>query len=277
MYEFYGPAGDTSLVRSRIRIIGAGGTRDGAGLSADGVAVVTGAPMTLSTWCVADTITTANGATVSVGQKRFPTSNRYDDYQIGYAGGGTNLNARYRTGASVGDCLVNFTTLASAGRGITSGDLFHLAGVFYVNPANTLRGIIELYVNGRLESTAAPALTRPENNATVIAAGGFNRTVIGCVQSNLNAIGNDGGENYWNGKIGEVAIWNARLNANEISALAKGFSPTQIRRDNLKLYMPLAGERNIVVGSDYQASLEIRAAAPTERPHPMNDHPQRYG
>jgi hypothetical protein len=54
MFDFIGPGGDSTAVRSRIKIVGANATLDGAGISADGVAAVTGAPLTLACWVNGD-------------------------------------------------------------------------------------------------------------------------------------------------------------------------------------------------------------------------------
>jgi hypothetical protein len=47
---------------------------------------------------------------------------------------------------------------------------------------------------------------------------------------------------YFNGSIAEAAIWNAALTDDEILSLAKGFTPDQIRPQNLVFYAPLIRE-----------------------------------
>lgn len=44
---------------------------------------------------------------------------------------------------------------------------------------------------------------------------------------------------YFDGRIAEVGIWNAALTADEMAALAKGFSPRLIRPQSLVFYAPL--------------------------------------
>lgn len=56
----------------------------------------------------------------------------------------------------------------------------------------------------------------------------------------------------FNGFIAEVAIWDAALNADEISSLAKGFTPDQIRPQSLQFYAPLV--RNL---QDFRGGLAI--------------------
>ena len=47
---------------------------------------------------------------------------------------------------------------------------------------------------------------------------------------------------YFDGSIAEAAIWNAALTDDEILSLAKGFTPDQIRPQNLVFYAPLIRE-----------------------------------
>lgn len=44
---------------------------------------------------------------------------------------------------------------------------------------------------------------------------------------------------YFSGRLAEVAIWNVALDASEVAALAKGFSPLLIRPSALVAYWPL--------------------------------------
>lgn len=274
MYEFYGPAGDTTVVRSRIKIVPDGTTFaiDSSGFSADGTNCgMTGSPLTFACWVVGDTLNTQNGCAISLSNKRPTVNNTYDDYQLGYASA-NGFRMAYASGATRQSAAASFASL-----NLTSGDLVHLAGTCVKQAANN-RGILRLYVNGDLVSTlTAGAGILPELTAAVTGADGMNRVVIGCSFSNLTAIGTNGGENYWDGRIGEVGMWNVELTADEIKSLSDGFRCSQVRPQNLKLYMPLAGERNLIEGDGCQASLEVRAAAPTEKPNPSNTHPPRYG
>lgn len=51
-------------------------------------------------------------------------------------------------------------------------------------------------------------------------------------------------DRYMSGRIAEVAIWNAALGSDRVSALAKGLSPLLVRPENLVMYVPL------IVGND---------------------------
>lgn len=270
MFDFVGPGGDSTAVRSRIKIVGPNATIDGAGISADGVAVVSGAPLTMSCWVVADTLNTL-GTPVAVGFKRSTQASERYAYEI-YSSN-SFLRARYSNGLNTRETVIGVNTA-----GVTSGVLFHWAASFSTvgSLGSTASSTIRLYSGGVFRSELAGSTTRPELATTVINGGGFNRTSIGCnIATFLSASGVNGAENYFNGRIGEVGIWNDVLTDAEIASLGKGFRCDQIRPDKLKLYMPLAGERQIVSGTNYQASLEVASGG--TKPYPFNTHPYRYG
>lgn len=270
MFDFVGPGGDSTAVRSRIKIVGRNAVIDGAGISADGVAVVSGAPLTMSCWVVADTLNTL-GAPVAVGFKRQNQAAERYSYEI-YSSS-SFLRARYSNAAGASEAVVAVSTA-----GVTSGVLFHWAASFsdVGSGGGTSSSTIKLYSSGVLRDTLASSRVRPELATTVINGGGFNRTSIGCnIATFLSGAGVNGAENYFNGRIGEVGIWNDVLTDAEIASLGEGFRCDQIRPDKLKLYMPLAGERQIVSGTNYQASLEVASGG--TRPYPFSTHPLRYG
>lgn len=72
--------------------------------------------------------------------------------------------------------------------------------------------------------------------------------------------------NFCNGTIAEVAIWNAALNASEVAALAKGFSPRLIRPQSLVCYVPLL---NGIIDSTGRTW--------TDHSSTVGPHPRRYG
>ena len=53
---------------------------------------------------------------------------------------------------------------------------------------------------------------------------------------------------YGNGVYAEIAAWQEALTNNEIFSLAKNFSPSMIRANKLKMYLPLVREINDVCG-----------------------------
>jgi hypothetical protein len=270
MFDFVGPGGDATGVRSRIKIVGPNSTIDAAGVSLDGVAVVPGAPLTMSCWVIADTLNTL-GAPIAVGYKHSTQISSRWSYEI-YSSN-SFLRARYSTGTNSREAVISVNTA-----GVTSGVLFHWAASFSTigSLGSTLSSTIKLYSDGTLRETLAGSISRPELVATVTNGGGFNRTSIGCnIATFLSTVGQNGAENYFNGRIGEVGIWNDVLTDAEVKSLGEGFRCDQIRPQNLKLYMPLAGERQIVSGTDYKASLEVASGG--TRPYAFGTHPLRYG
>jgi Concanavalin A-like lectin/glucanases superfamily len=54
-------------------------------------------------------------------------------------------------------------------------------------------------------------------------------------------IGHNTGQWFWDGSIADNGLWNVILSSNEITALATGVRPGQIRRQSLVFWMPLDG------------------------------------
>jgi hypothetical protein len=67
----------------------------------------------------------------------------------------------------------------------------------------------------------------------------------------------------FNGRLAEVAVWDVALNADEITALARGYRPSLIRPDKLLWYIPLVREIQ-----DVRSGLTITNAATAVAIHP---------
>jgi hypothetical protein len=81
-------------------------------------------------------------------------------------------------------------------------------------------------------------------NAAVYLNGGNKNTAVAFANlSNLTEtnVGRFNNGNYFQGNIGETAIWNIQLTDAEILALSKGARPKDIRPANLVAYWPLGG------------------------------------
>lgn len=302
MYTFIGGPGDSTGSRSRIKIVKPDENIDspttGTTFSGDlftGAAVVTGVPFTMACWASGNTLNSSIGSIIGIGRRGSQDTygatlgTQVFDYQMGYQsthvqGGITgSLSARIRNGTNVQTCAINYVTA-----GVTNNVPFHIAASFIQQVGNTTRATVKLYVNGVLQQTLNTNANRPELNATVISFGGFNKTSIGCMMSNNSSNGFTGAENYWAGQIGEVGIWDVELNADEIASLSQGFRCDKVRPTNLKLYMPLAGERNVAAGN-FKASFEgtgnqLKPAPGTGNAfstmpakYNENRHPRRYG
>jgi len=102
----------------------------------------------------------------------------------------------------------------------------HLCGTVETDNVRTL------YANGSSVATGTGGYISDIASA--------NKVYIGATASTVNFNGIDANE-YTDGLIAEVGLWNALLTTDEISALAAGFSPALIRPSALLGYWPLGG------------------------------------
>lgn len=117
---------------------------------------------------------------------------------------------------------------------LTTGTWAHVCGVFASNTSRTI------YLNGG----------NNVSESTGITPSGVNKTTIGAYYYN-GAIGT-----FLDGKLAEVGIWDVALTVNEISSLAKGYSPLFVRPENLITYVPLIrdNDKDIVGGVTFTAN-----------------------
>ena len=171
-------------------------------------AVVTAYPVTLASWFRSDDAT--------VGQSILGVFN-------------STLDAWFRIeirGDVAGDpvrieCVNVSNANAATSTGYSANTWHHACGVVASATSRTA------YIDG------GSAVTDTTNQAV---PGGLDTTAIA---RRVRA----GGLNdfYFSGNIAESAIWSAALDAGEIAALAKGFSPLLIRPQSLAAYWPLGG------------------------------------
>lgn len=74
----------------------------------------------------------------------------------------------------------------------------------------------------------------PGTDTTSCTPSGFDNTTIAVSHRDTHT-------KYFSGDIAEVAIWNAALDANEVTSLARGYSPLLVRPSALVAYWPLIG------------------------------------
>lgn len=127
-------------------------------------------------------------------------------------------------GDAAGDDFVVGVTALRAGIWQTIG----------MRKAGTGANALNVYLNGNLTGSATSNKSI-QNTATDFRIGKTSNTGI----------------QPWDGLIAHVAIWNVGLSDDEIRAFARGVSPLQIRRRNLRAYWPL---------DDYGASGQARDA-----------------
>lgn len=105
-------------------------------------------------------------------------------------------------------------TSATSTGGVTINGWNHVAGVFAATNSRAA------YLNGA-KATNTAAVTNPTINKVTLAQ------VVDL--------------NYWAGRVAHAAVWSAALTDDEVTALAKGFSPLLIRPTSLAAYWPLDG------------------------------------
>lgn len=118
----------------------------------------------------------------------------------------------------------------------------HVCGVFASNTSRTI------YLDGAGSATNTTSLTPTLIDIVTIAAARKSGNV----------------DNYLNGSLAEVAIWNAALTEPEAKSLSAGMSPKLVRPQSLVLYVPL-----IRSPQDQKAALAFTTqGSPTVATHP---------
>lgn len=132
--------------------------------------------------------------------------------------------------------------IANSTAAYTANTWSHACGVFTSTTSRTV------YLNGANSAT----------DTTSITPAGLDRTTVGMRDRATPT--------SMSGSIAEAAIWNVALDASEIAALAKGFSPRLIRPASLVFYAPLT--RNVI-------DLKGNAITDTSSQSSL-DHPRVY-
>ena len=171
-------------------------------------AVVTGPPFTISAWLNADLLHA--GAIASL---------------IDSSGVGSSTE-RFQLMARV-DGVIRFQARDSGGQGDAETSTTYSSGVW-----NHACGIAKsatdrsAFLNGGGKGTNA-----------------ISRVPLGLDETNIGMRNSD---NFFNGRIGHVAIWNVDLTDQEVASLAAGISPLRIRPGNLiaptGAYWPINGQ-----------------------------------
>lgn len=141
--------------------------------------------------------------------------------------------------------LGSSTQVSQTSGSITAGQWAHCAAVF----SGTASRIA--YLNG-------VAATENTTNCT---QGAFNETLIGARR--LTALAQ-----FIDGDIAEVGVWNAALNADEITSLSKGFPCRLVRPSNLVFYAPLI---------NFLSDLRGRMTLTNMNNATVSEHPRRMG
>lgn len=196
-------------------------------------AIVTAYPFTMAAWF--------NSTSVAVDQSIMSLADAAGTGEIWH------LTAR----GTVGGDPVQFTSraggvnsVAGTAAGFSANTWHHACGV---GASATDRTV---YIDGG----------NPGTNVTSSTPSGLDATTIGRISSSSPTF-------YFGGRIAEAAIWNVALDAAEVAALAKGFSPRLIRPASLLAYWPLIG--------NYDPEIDLRAGqALTVTGATVGDHPR---
>lgn len=192
-------------------------------------AVATAVPLTLSAWFYADSNTvnqTILGLTASgATNARFTLQCQNTGY----------LRAAVQAGGSTAGADTTAT--------INTGEWQHGCAVF---TGNANRAV---YLNGGNSGTNTTSLTP--------SAAALNRTNIGTQWRNQAR------ENFFDGRVAEVGIWDVALSLAEIESLADGYNPQRIRPQSLVFYSPII--RNVV---DLRKGLSLTTNVTSVIEHP---------
>lgn len=171
-------------------------------------------PVTMACWFNSDTNTAQKiimalaAASISAGETLSP------GFSLRLTSGTANIQAVISSGTG--------TNSSQSGTTFAVGVWNHATGKFASATSRTV------YLNG---------ISGPESTP--------NRS-LGAVLDNL-LIGKGSGGVYlpsipFNGRLAEVAVWNAALNDDEITSLSKGIKPIYVRPQSLLYYIPLVRE-----------------------------------
>jgi hypothetical protein len=190
---------------------------------------VTAVPLTIACWMNKPATNTAG---VIVGTFRNTGSDWYGFYL--YASSTAKVNASAANN--------NVFAEAQSTTSYSANTWHHVCGVYSSNTSRTI------YLDGAGSATNTTSLTPTLIDIVSIAAARKSGFV----------------DNYLNGSLAEVAIWNAALTEPEVKSLSAGMSPKLVRPQSLVLYVPL-----IRSPQDQKAALAFTTqGSPTVATHP---------
>ena len=190
---------------------------------------VTAVPLTIACWMNKPATNTAG---VIVGTFRNTGSDWYGFYL--YASSTAKVNASAANN--------NVFAEAQSTTSYSANTWHHVCGVYSSNTSRTI------YLDGAGSATNTTSLTPTLIDIVSIAAARKSGFV----------------DNYLNGSLAEVAIWNAALTEPEVKSLSAGMSPKLVRPQSLVLYVPL-----IRSPQDQKAALAFTTqGSPTVASHP---------
>lgn len=178
---------------------------------------------TVCAWVNPDVVT---GVQSIVGRDDSGTPSRHWQFRLN--GTTPEVIAFRKNGAS-------YTPYTATSGTASAGSWAHFAGTMAGSG-----GSVTAYWNGSAGTPVSTTSPASNDNVTIMIGARYVSTGV---------------TNFFNGRIAHVAIWQAALNAAEISALAKGVVPLAIRPSSLYEYYPMSGastgaERDIASNQD---------------------------
>lgn len=201
---------------------------------------------------VENTTAVATAVPITFAAWFYPDVNNVNQTVVGITASGAT-NARFtiqvqNTGVLRAGCQAgSSTTGADSTVSVSAGAWQHGCAVFTGNSNRTV------YLDGGNNATDTTTMT-PSSAA-------LNRTIIGAQWRNQAR------ENFFNGRVAEVGIWNVALGAADITALAKGVRPSLVRPQSLIFYAPLI--RDVI---DLRGGLTLTATSTS-----VIEHSRRIG
>jgi hypothetical protein len=107
------------------------------------------------------------------------------------------------------------------------------------------------------------------NTTSFTSMGSANTTLLGAMYS-AGTIAN-----HFDGKLADVAFWSVALDASEVAALYKGYSPQQIRPASLVAHYPCGGLYGRNTLDRWKSKIDLTDTnSPTYTDHPRIIYPQ---
>jgi hypothetical protein len=164
---------------------------------------------------------------------------------------------------------VNFRSINQFGNGhsvvapsaLTVNEWHHVVGVQAVMSTSSF-GTRRVYLNGTVataQNTANQAFTATFDEFRIA----HRKTA-----TQATALGS-----YFQGALGEVAVWSDALGIDDIKALASGAKPTSVRPDLLTCYLPLIRQLGDVVETRAITNTYVTSTAAAS----VTAHPRRFG
>jgi hypothetical protein len=186
--------------------------------------------------------------------------------------------------------LANHSTLGSVGLRLRHGTGIRLTGAlrrqnadtgnvplgattlstgiwYHVGVTVTFGSNGKVYLNGADDGTTMAGGSVATTSGTFVSSTGTNHDALGAAFSGTAPIST---ARQLDGRMAEAALWNIELTAADFASLARGFTPDQIRPQNLVAYWPFIGDGTNIRDLRNTKNGTITGSIPRA------DHPRTY-